>query len=106
MLLSRPRNRFFKIFKPCLSFESCSWAGFKSSARGRPKFYLQEPFRSQLKSKVPTPPRRRLWLAICHVRVLEPEQTRLKVEKILAPPAQEQTRFGDAAKILSHSTEG
>ncbi len=77
--------------------ESCSWAGVKSEALGRPQFYLQEPSISQLKSKVPTPPRRRLRFAICHVRALEPEHTRLRVGKILAPPAQEQTRFGDAA---------
>ena len=38
---------------------------------------LQEPSQTQLKSKVPTPPRRRLWFAICHVRALEPRQIRL-----------------------------
>jgi hypothetical protein len=41
-----------------------------------------------------------LWFAICHVRALEPEHTRLKVGKILAPPAQEQTPFGDGGSSL------
>jgi hypothetical protein len=75
------RISLFKIFNPVFLPESCSWAGFKSKALRRPQLYLQELEASQpqLKSKVPTPPRRRLWFAICHVRVLEPKQIRLKV---------------------------
>jgi hypothetical protein len=46
---------------------------------------LQEESQTQLKSKVPTPPRRRLWFAICHVRALEPRQIRLGVEKSSRP---------------------
>ena len=38
---------------------------------------LHQGSQTQLKSKVPTPPRRRLWFAICHVRALEPRQIRL-----------------------------
>ena len=84
------------MFNPVFLSESCSWAGFKSIATAGLRFVLQEPSQTQLKSKVPTRSRRRLWFAICRVRVLEPKQIR-RSRKILAPPAQEQTCFGDDA---------
>ena len=39
------------------------------------------------------------------MRALEPEHTRLKVGKILAPPAQEQTTFGDERSAFGRGGE-